>query len=459
MTRIETRNGGRLPVLGPFVERIADQWDTLLGATARKTYLSLADQAVVSGTRFVATLMIGRYCGAVDLGNYSLVFTLMILVLGTQQALIGVPYTVFGHRLRGDDRAECAGSGVVHSLVLMGFAVVALLGFGLFDLFQNGWTGLAPIVLVLAAMIPFALLQDLARRYAFAHLHTGLALMLDIGVATIQIGGLGLLWVTDTLTPGAVYAVLGLGCALIGAAVWFAWMRKIVAFRRAALLPDWKKNWKFGKWVFGALTSSMLNGYVMYWFLKVAMDSSATGIYAACMTPLFFSNPFLMGIGNILTPRSAQAFAQGGNTELRRVVFKSTFYIGSTMTLFCVLVACFGDTLVQLLYSSEFAGYGSTVAVLAFGFLAGSWSLGAIDGLLARERPDINFKTSMLGLITKVGVAALLVGQFGILGAAIGSLVGSTLMSVVRWIAFFQLVRPDELEIPEAGVNVGSVSP
>lgn len=45
----------------------------------RNLFLSLLDQAVVSGTSFITTLLIGRICGAEELGIYSLAFTLIVL--------------------------------------------------------------------------------------------------------------------------------------------------------------------------------------------------------------------------------------------------------------------------------------------------------------------------------------------------------------------------------------------
>ena len=133
MTRLDSEMGRLLPLISLLRETVIAQGHFLLGSSARKTYVALTDQSVVSGTRFVTTLMIGRWCGAGELGLYSLIFTLMILILGAQQSLIATPYTVYGNRLSGVARREYAGSAMVHCLLLglISLAVLTLSGGGL----------------------------------------------------------------------------------------------------------------------------------------------------------------------------------------------------------------------------------------------------------------------------------------------------------------------------------------
>jgi len=444
MSRVDSHFGNPLTLVQSLVLRLSEQLYIFSGETARKTYVALVDQAIVSGTRFIASLMVGRICGANDLGSYSLAFTLLIVVLGAQQSLVAVPYTVFGNRLEGEDRAISGGNGVIQALLFTLLSALFLTSIGVALHLGFGPAGLEPVVWVLVGVIPFALLQDLGRRYAFAHLQMGLATFLDIIVAVMQIGGLAILAASGSLTPCSAYATLGIGSCLAGV-VWLVVFRKNLLFRRGSQLAELKRNWHFGKWLFGAITSSMLNGYIMYWFVAFALDNTATGIYAACMTVLLFSNPFLMGMSNVLTPRAARAYAEGGNRELLRVVFKTTWFIGSVMTAFCVVVAIWGGKLVAVLFGGQqYQGHGDTVAVLALGFLAGALSLPAIDGLVAHGRPDINFKTSLFGLVVKIVMGAALVSYFGILGAAIGSLIGSAAMSIIRWLVFLKLVHEDQ---------------
>ena len=52
----------------------------------------MIDQAVVSGASFLATILVGRWCGPGELGVYSLGFTLLVSWGCVQESLIALPY-------------------------------------------------------------------------------------------------------------------------------------------------------------------------------------------------------------------------------------------------------------------------------------------------------------------------------------------------------------------------------
>src|SRR5215212_9400776 len=72
--------------------------------------VALVDQGLVSGTRFLATISVGRHCGPHELGTYSLAFALLVLGGCFQEAIVTTPYAVLGQRLRRRSRASYAGA-------------------------------------------------------------------------------------------------------------------------------------------------------------------------------------------------------------------------------------------------------------------------------------------------------------------------------------------------------------
>src|SRR5436305_13782700 len=76
----------------------------------RHWLVALVDQGLVSGMRFLATILVGRYCGPEELGTYSLAFSLLVLGGCFQEAMITTPYAVFGQRLRTRSRTAYAGA-------------------------------------------------------------------------------------------------------------------------------------------------------------------------------------------------------------------------------------------------------------------------------------------------------------------------------------------------------------
>ena len=68
------------------------------------TSMAIVDQSVVSGSRFLTTICIGRLCGSEQLGVYALLFTLYLIFSCVQDAMMSTPYTVFGNRMKGAKR-------------------------------------------------------------------------------------------------------------------------------------------------------------------------------------------------------------------------------------------------------------------------------------------------------------------------------------------------------------------
>ena len=435
---IGTETSREMPAAGSRLGRLPARCASLFGATARKSVTALADQAVLSGTNFFTTVIVGRMCGPDELGIFSLGFAFVVLTVGVQESLISAPYTIYGNRRQGRSRAQYAGSVLVHHAVLSVVAVICLAATAGLLAAGIGPPGLAPVVWVLSVMIPFILLREFGRRLAFAHLNVAKALIVDSAVAAIQIGGLIWLAAGARLSAVSAQAMAGLACAVVGI-VWFALAMKHFAVRWRRVPGAWRRNWRLGRWLFAGRVTSVLHAYSVYWLLALTLGAAGTGEYAACMTIILLANPFLLGISNVLGPRAAQAFAEGGGREVRRVVWKVAFLLAVPMAAFCGLVMLFGDGILWLLYGSRYAGHQQTITLLAAAALLHAVSIAADHGLCVMERPDVTFRAGLLGLAVTLVIAVALVTPYGIPGAAWGTLAGGVAAAVVRWTTFLRL--------------------
>ncbi len=407
----------------------------LTSAGARKGSLSLVDQAIVSGTNFATSIIIGRVCGPEQLGVYSLVFTLLVLVMAAHQALLMTPYTIYVNRLRGSDQQQYTGSVLVHHSFMSLLAMLGLFVAGLVFSQLIGPAGLDAAVWMLAVGIPFILLRDFGRRFAFAHLQLPTALWLDAGWAALQLAGLIAVAAVGLLTPISAYAILAGVSAVIGLA-WLASAREAFHVRRAKLLPQLRQNWSFGCWVFASQITFLVHSYLIHWLLAVAQDTKATGIFMACTMIVYLSNPFIQGVGNFLNPWVARAYAQHGPPSGRRVVAQATFLIGGVMGAFFLVILVLGGLLIRLAYGEEYAGHEATITLLAAGAWVSSLGIAAGHGLWAMERPRANFLASLLGMATTVLSGIWLVGPYGSVGAAGALLAGNAMASMVLFVAF-----------------------
>jgi O-antigen/teichoic acid export membrane protein len=403
------------------------------------TSLSLMDQAIVSGTSFLTTLLIGRICGAEELGIYSLAFTVIVLITNLQSAVFSTPYTIYGNKLESVDRQKYAGSVLLHCLMLMTLSAVctASLAVGLSVLRPGSpYVGL---IWILTGALPLFLLREFVRRFAFAHLRIGVVLVTDIVASAIQLLGLGYLLQNDQLTTVNVYLVMGTACGIAAGGA-MTYLKDGISIRLGNFFHELQKSWVLGRWLVATRLTSMVQMYAVHWILAAFLGSAATGVYAASMTLLLAANPFIIGIGNLLEPKAARAMADGGPEQLRRVVWKATQLLGGIMGVYCGIVLIAGGWIVSFLYDgNEYAHQGPTVAILALVALVGAWETGAVYGLRVLERPDLSFRVGLLSLVVTFTLAILLVPSWGTLGGACAVLVGDGLAAIVRWITYSRL--------------------
>lgn len=422
------------------VARAAHWPARLLRAATHKGTLSLLDQGIVSGTNFLTTIIIGRICGPEELGIYALVFTIMVLVVCVHQSLLMTPYTMYVNRLDTSAQRTYTGSVLVHQVLLTALTMLVLAGVGGFFWQFAGSPGLGLTVWVLAAGVPFMLLRELGRRFAFAHLRLPAAIGLDGTFATLQMTGLVALATAGWLTAETAFGLIGAACAITGIG-WLLTSRREFYLERRQIWPQLQQNWAFGRWVFASQVTFLIHAYLIHWLLAWMHDPSATGIFSACTMIVYLSNPFIQGVGNILYPSVARSYGEGGPRRLRRMVGQATLMIGGTMGLFFVFVLFFGDSLIRLFYGAEYVGHGLTISLLAAGAWVSSLSLAAGHGLWALERPKVNFVASVIGIGSTLLSGIWLVGPGGPLGAAAALLAGHLTSSLFLALTFFKQVN------------------
>jgi len=406
-----------------------------LGDTARQGTLVLVDQAIVSGTNFCATLLVARFASQAELGTYALGFTVLFLALSIQQSLVCLPLTVYGARLREQSRRFLSGSTLLHGALIAAAASFCLLGTALVVWLADPSTMLSPLVMTLGFSLPFVLLREFARRYEFARLAIGRALVMDLCASALQLAGLAALAWRDQLSAVAAHAWLGIASAAVcGSWLLATWGQ--FRFDRNRAVSDFGKHAALGKW---ALASSMLwltNAYLPHWLLAFRYGLEATGLLTACMTLIDLSNPLLIGMSNLVGPRAAHAFHDEGRRGLRRIVGWSALIAGICMGLFASASALLGVQIIDMLLNIDISEHVAVVGLLALAVFTLSPGLAHAEGLSAMERPRLNFLASGAGLLATLVVTAALIEPLGLIGAAAAILAGYATASAVR-MSFF----------------------
>jgi O-antigen/teichoic acid export membrane protein len=398
--------------------------------------LAVADQAVVGATNFLTGVLIARFLGASEYGIYALGFGLIIVAQDLQNALILTPYTVYSPRLGASQRPEYSGSALVHLGFLSLVSSLALLVFGAVLAAGYGPTGLASVCFALAAVLPLLLLKQLGRILSFAWLHIKAALLLDLVAGSFQIVGLLVLihfGVLEASYQG--FLIIGLASGLAGS-VWLVRRSHSFSIHIPRITYDFKKNWKFSRWLLATVPVGNLRLQLAPWLLAFTHGPVAAGLFAACVSIASLSNPFLLGIGNYLGARTAHTYALNGSSALRKLVLNASLLVGGVLLGFLVLIGVFRNWILLWIYGSEFVNLGTVLIIVLFAHVVMSVSSPSYRGLLSLERSPAALASEVLVVVVLLSLGVWLIQMFGVMGAAVANLSGNSVGSVVQIILF-----------------------
>ncbi len=422
------------------------------GTFFRKGALSLVDQGIVSATNFSTLVLVGR-ASQHELGVYLLGFSVVLLAMCAQNALISSPYALFGNRLEGLKRAQYAGSTLLHLIVYAAMASVllAVIGWTLPLIYQHApseavarrlveFLPFSSVALVLACAMPFVLLREFIRRLAFAHLELVTVLGLDIAVSALQLVGVFVLYLGGQLTAATAFICVGASCAIAGGTTFYI-ARRHFAHHNGQALADLRGNWSFGKWAFAGQTATLLSAYCLPWMLTLLAGVTEAGRFSACFSIVLIANPLLIGLNNFLTPQAIHAYKAEGLKALRKLAWGISFWVTGVLALLTVGLVLFGGRLLSLLYGQKLMGNELPVSILAVMMFFLAAGIGSENGLVALNRPAANFWAYLSGLIVTLTTGAILIATHGVVGAALAGLLGTISSTSVKIILFARACR------------------
>jgi len=420
--------------------RMSAALGSLTGPTARKGITSLVDQAIVSGANFFAGVAVGRSCSKEELGLYALGFSVVVFLLNLQNTLIALPYTVHSPRLSGEDLKSFTSSSLLHQLGYSASTAGVLFLAGWLLSAGHGPAGMPAVLWALAIGIPFLLLREYSRQMSFAWLRVQSALLVDLSVATIYLGGLYYLARQGELSAARAFYLSGAACALV-ASVWFLLKRGNFSFVSAHAVKDFRRNWELARWPLAAGIANLAAIQLYPWFLTVFHGTEATGVLSACLGTVFLANPFIIGMGNFLGPKIMHAHARGGTEAARDIVTKGTLAIFVVLGPFCLCMIFFGDFFLRTIYGGKYAGNAGLVSLLAVGQFVDVITLPMVPASFVLGRPDAVFRSYFAALLVTGTAGLCLVKYFGTIGVACGLIAAGATASLYRWRVYQSALR------------------
>lgn len=383
----------------------------------------LIDQMLVSGSNFLIALILARSMGPSGFGVYALLTTVQQFSVGLSTSLLANPVGMALPHAEGTrDRQVLLGGGqALQMMIGLGFTVVTLLGGTAFCWLMPGTgIGIAEILALAVGVATLPLLEWYRKllfiNSAYRHVFVADACLYGIllpAVAAIAYTGLAsVLWVLTLWVIGSLLAV--------------AW-----GHHSNRLSPDWglvrehvQKQWRASlEWV--AATQIQWAGSQGVIFVAAPIVGIAgIGAYRSAVSLLGFTNAIGQMLDNTVSLRSAEHYAKGGETALRKyllqTVSRSTMWIALILAPFAI----FPGLVFEVVLGDAYAGYESILVVHTIYTVL----LFAYRGLIYYQRAKLQGGTVVRGALVfaaaSICVVAIASTAFGAIGIVLGLTIG-----------------------------------
>ena len=300
IAEIEGRETHPIPLTKRRMSLFSQFWSPK--TALHQSAISLVDQGVVSATNFFTGVIIARACSKEELGLYALGFSLILTMTDFQSSLIITPYTVYAPRLKGRAHALYTGSTLIHQSAFCVLTIWANLWRDPGDS-RNRPQRLRASYVGIGARNCLADASRACSSREFRSAATQDSVCFRYSIAIGQVLGLLVLAHFGLLSANHAYWVIGFasGIAVVG---WLWWDRDFYEPRFRDSVADLKKNWALGKWVLASGLIWAIGVNLYPWLLAAYHGVGSTGVWAACMGVVSIGNPVMLGLQNLIGPKS-----------------------------------------------------------------------------------------------------------------------------------------------------------
>ena len=394
-----------------------------------RSLISLMDQVIVSGTTFFTMYLVSGECSKAEVGAFALAATIVNFIRTVQERAIAAPYLAFAFK-PGFDRNSFRGSSFVHQGVFATLVAIVAIGVVTFEWGMGFDRTSQSLAASLALTIPLLMVRDQIRAISAANFEFGRQLLLDIAIAFIQFSALlSMAWLNQ-FSIVKVYVVMGVAC-LIPSFFWLWLHRQVLEVDRLKIVSDWNHNWRYSRWLVGARVVGIFGYVIVPWMVAYFLDKSAAGAFAVCSSLVGVSLMFVTGLNNFFQPRTIREYHRSGVSGLRISMIESVVIVSGVLTMISIGLAFLGNELLDLLFGSDYATYGSIAFLLSLSTLSVSFSVLFGNGLAALGNSRQYFWGEFACCAVSVSSAAILIPVWGLGGAALSLILGGAASSLV----------------------------
>ena len=395
---------------------------------------------------YLSRIVIARFLepegyGLITLGiaGMSIAATLSLLGLPT-----GIQRYVSFYKGKGDEgriKGTILGSLKICFPLSLFLAILIFIGADWISINVFHEANLTPILRIFAIAIPFSVLAQ--------NLVSG-----TIGFQDLRYK----VYVNDifqnTFKLVAIVALLALGFGVIGAA--WGWAIAIILTPFLALyylekklfpvfrskiksIPVEKELFSFSWPLIFVSAAGLVIGWTDTLMLGYFSNASEVGIYNVALPTAMLLMNITVAFSMIFLPVASELYAKDRIGDLRNAYSAVTKWVFS-LTLPCfLLMALFSESIIQIIFGSEYVSGALVLTILAAGFFIDS-ATGPVGHItLIYGRTKINMGCSFIGAGANFTLNFILIPVYGIEGAAIATASSYVLMKIALMISAYRI--------------------
>ncbi|MGH9431325.1 MAG: hypothetical protein ACRD3T_07255 [Terriglobia bacterium] len=417
-TRIERDNSVFLPASGSgaplgLFRRLAP-WAAMGGFT-------VLDQAAISGSNFVISILLGRWLAPSHYGAYALAFAIFILLTRVYQALLLEPMAVFG----GSAYEPCLRAyikALVRIHVVMTVLIVLALSLSSVLARTLGHTsGLAGALAGVTLAAPCVLLFWMARRSFYFQLSPARAAAGSLIYFALVLVGLLAGHARGLITPFTAFLLMGVAAAFTSVLLFRQLQRALpVGLIGPTLRQAWRRHWEYGRWALAASVASWLPAYIYYPLLGAVSGMASAGQLRALMNLVSPVNQVLAALSMLFIPHAARVQGRHGIGRSRGLSYKlMALSVAMTAGYWAVMIL-FKRPVFELFYGTRYLGIMNLLPIVAFGSLFWSAASGPSIVLRGMESPQSLFWAFGVATVISLLIGVPAAWKFGLTGGIWG---------------------------------------
>jgi len=385
--------------------------------------LSVLDQAICSASSFLTGVIVARALLPDAFGVYSLYFTGILLLSGFQNALITGPARVLGVRAAGGDaggyfRAQIALQMALSAVLIIG-AAIGLLALSPGDL---------PTTLAFLLCLLLVQLQELARVINLTRMTMRALLRLDFVTHGLRLGALLTAMTLGWLSAGAALLIIASACGL---GLLIAGRSALAAAKTAPLWETATANWRYGRWLLLETIAHSSSSQIYLYLTALWVSTAAVGGLSAVLVLMSAINWLLLGVINYAVPIARQLLMEKGYNAWRIWLWRIGLFLAAAAAAFGVGASMFGQPLLGIIYSHEYAAFAYLIPIVAIQFFLNACNSVLSAAFRTAELTHVGFAGKAVSAVVTLILAYPLLTAWGVMGAAAGLVITQAVWTAV----------------------------